>query len=199
MARCLPRRIARRISGELIDQIVVQRQVETAPVGLELRGHVGSPLPAAARTRSIKSDCIVSNSRIRDEHDHLLGIRAVPDSTSARDLVLPLLELSATDRSRGQVESLLSLARRVRAVARPASQRFPRGAPPQVKALLIEILETGRVEISPHAWKEMADDQMTVQDVHQVLRGGVAEPGEQRQDSWRYRVRQGHRYVVVTV
>jgi hypothetical protein len=55
--------------------------------------------------------------------------------------------------------------------------------PPEVKALLIEILETGRVEISPHAWKEMADDQMTVQDVHQVLRGGVAEPGEQRQDS----------------
>jgi hypothetical protein len=70
--------------------------------------------------------------------------------------------------------------------------------PPQVKALLIEILETGRAEISPHAWKEMADDQMTVQDVYQVLRGGVAEPGEQRQGSWRYRVRQGRRYVVVT-
>jgi hypothetical protein len=37
--------------------------------------------------------------------------------------------------------------------------------------------------ISPHAWEEMADDQMTVQDVYQVLRGGVAEPGEYRQDS----------------
>jgi hypothetical protein len=67
-----------------------------------------------------------------------------------------------------------------------------------VKALLIEIVETGRVEISPHAWKEMTDDQMTVQDVYQVLRGGVTEPGEHRQGSWRYRVRQGRRYVVVT-
>jgi hypothetical protein len=70
--------------------------------------------------------------------------------------------------------------------------------PPAAKALLLEILERGRVDISPHAWKEMQDDGITVQDVYQVLRGGVVEPGELGQHSWRYRVRQGRRFVVVT-
>jgi hypothetical protein len=47
----------------------------------------------------------VSHAGTRDEHDHLLGVGAVPDSTPACDLVLPLLELLATDRSGSQVES----------------------------------------------------------------------------------------------
>jgi hypothetical protein len=70
--------------------------------------------------------------------------------------------------------------------------------PPAAKALLGEILERGRVDISPHAWKEMQDDGISVQDVYQVLRGGVVEPAEFTNQSWRYRVRQGRRFVVVT-
>jgi hypothetical protein len=70
--------------------------------------------------------------------------------------------------------------------------------PLAAKALLGEILEKGRVDISPHAWKEMQDDGIGVQDVYQVLRGGVVEPAEFTNQSWRYRVRQGRRFVVVT-
>ena len=70
--------------------------------------------------------------------------------------------------------------------------------PPAAKALLGEILEKGRVDISPHAWKEMQDDEISVQDVYQVLRGGIVEPAELTNLSWRYRVRQGRRFVVVT-
>jgi hypothetical protein len=70
--------------------------------------------------------------------------------------------------------------------------------PAAATVLLLQILERGRVDISPHAWKEMEDDGMTVQDVYQVLRGGVVEPGELVAQSWRYRVRQARRYVVVT-
>ena len=44
----------------------------------------------------------------------------------------------------------------------------------------------------------MANDGITVDEVLQVLRGGVVEPAEFRRDSWRYRVRQGKRYAVVT-
>ena len=66
------------------------------------------------------------------------------------------------------------------------------------RALLADILEKGRVDISPHAWKEMQDDGISVQDVYQVLRGGIVEPAEFTNQSWRYRVRQGRRFVVVT-
>ena len=68
----------------------------------------------------------VSDPGIRDEHDHLLGVRAVPDSAAARDLVLPLLQLPAADRPLGQVEPQLRLPGRVRAVARRARERSPR-------------------------------------------------------------------------
>jgi len=70
--------------------------------------------------------------------------------------------------------------------------------PVAAKALLVTILEQGRVDISPHAWEEMQKDRLTVQDVYQVLRGGVVEPAEMVRSSWRYRVRQGRRLVVVT-
>ena len=70
--------------------------------------------------------------------------------------------------------------------------------PTAAKRLLLTILEEGKVEISPHAWMEMEADKITVQDVYQVLRGGVVEPAELRSNSWRYRVRQGRRHVVVT-
>jgi hypothetical protein len=69
--------------------------------------------------------------------------------------------------------------------------------PPAARKLLRDILETGRVDISPHAWTEMANDGLTAQDVYGVLRGGVVEPEFER-GSWRHRVRQGKTYVVVT-
>jgi hypothetical protein len=71
-------------------------------------------------------------------------------------------------------------------------------SPSAAKALLLEILEKGKVEISPHAWVEMRADGITIQDIFLVLRGGVVEPAELRSNSWRYRVRQGRRFVVVT-
>jgi hypothetical protein len=71
-------------------------------------------------------------------------------------------------------------------------------AVPEVRRLLDEILENGHVDISPHAWTKMAKHGITVQDVYLVLRGGIVEPGEFEKGSWRYRVRQSSRYVVVT-
>jgi hypothetical protein len=41
-------------------------------------------------------------------------------------------------------------------------------SPSAAKALLQEILEKGRVEISPHAWREMEADKLTIQDFYQV-------------------------------
>jgi hypothetical protein len=71
-------------------------------------------------------------------------------------------------------------------------------SPSGAKALLKDILENGKVDVSPHAWKEMQVDGITIQDIFQILRGGVVEPAELRGGSWRYRVRQGSRFVVVT-
>jgi hypothetical protein len=71
-------------------------------------------------------------------------------------------------------------------------------SPPAAKKLLISILASGTVEVSAHAWAEMAADQISIRDVRAVLRGGVVEPAEFSRGSWRYRVRQGRLYVVVT-
>lgn len=70
--------------------------------------------------------------------------------------------------------------------------------PADAKALLRTILETGRVDVSSHAWVEMQTDRITIQDIFRVLRGGVVEPAEFRGGSWRYRVRHGRHYVVVS-
>jgi hypothetical protein len=70
--------------------------------------------------------------------------------------------------------------------------------PSVAKALLVDILENGKVDISPHAWTEMQADGITIQDVFQVLRGGIVEPAESQRGTWRYRVRQGRRFVVVS-
>jgi hypothetical protein len=58
--------------------------------------------------------------------------------------------------------------------------------PATAKRLLLEIIASGRVDISGHAWIEMDADGLTVQDVFHVLRGGVVEPGEFERGSWRY-------------
>ena len=70
--------------------------------------------------------------------------------------------------------------------------------PAKVKALLIAALEDGTVELSAHARREMAADNITEGEVMGVLRGGVPEPGEFERGSWRYRVRRSKTYVVVT-
>ena len=66
-----------------------------------------------------------------------------------------------------------------------------------VKRLLRECLDAGRVRFSEHALDEMTKDAITDIDVMHVLRAGVAEPGEYERTSWRYRVRAGAIVVVV--
>jgi hypothetical protein len=71
-------------------------------------------------------------------------------------------------------------------------------SPPEVRKLLLRILATGEVRFTSHALAEMAKDGVTTQDVEAVLRGGVVEPGELEKGTWRYRLRAGGVYVVVT-
>ena len=70
--------------------------------------------------------------------------------------------------------------------------------PSKAKALIVKILEEGRVEFRPHARQEMQADGITEQVAISVLRGGVVEPAEQRNNEWRYRVRRLPIFVVVT-
>jgi hypothetical protein len=47
-------------------------------------------------------------------------------------------------------------------------------------------LAAGSVRFSPHALTELANDKFTTADAYMVLRGGVPQPGEFRNGSWRY-------------
>jgi hypothetical protein len=67
----------------------------------------------------------------------------------------------------------------------------------QIKRLLIAILETGTVSFTSHAYEEMANDDLTEVDVRNVLRGGVAGPGELRSGTYRYQVTTNRMAVVV--
>jgi hypothetical protein len=69
--------------------------------------------------------------------------------------------------------------------------------PADAKNLIRQILLTGNVVLTSHAQQEMAKDNMTMLDVTNVLRGGVVDPGEYENGSWRYRVRTGRMCVVV--
>lgn len=55
----------------------------------------------------------------------------------------------------------------------------------------------GSVVFSRHALEEMAKDNLTAIDCTNVLRGGVAEPGEFENGSWRYRLRTNQIFVVI--
>ena len=70
--------------------------------------------------------------------------------------------------------------------------------PPQAKALLVTILDQGRVEFRPHARKAMKERGITEAAAVAVMRGGVVEPAEMHSNEWRYRVRVLPVYVVVT-
>jgi hypothetical protein len=61
--------------------------------------------------------------------------------------------------------------------------------PSQIKRLLVAILEIGTLSFTSHAYEEMANDDLTEVDVQNVLRGGVAGPGELRSGSYRYPVK----------
>jgi hypothetical protein len=69
--------------------------------------------------------------------------------------------------------------------------------PIEAKRLIRQLLETGEFHFSRHAETEMAADHLTTVDCVNVLRGGVVEPPEWENGSWRYRVCTGHMCVVI--
>jgi hypothetical protein len=70
-------------------------------------------------------------------------------------------------------------------------------SPSEVRRLVREIIANGSVSFSKHAEEELAKDNLTMVDAINVLRGGVVEPGEFENGSWRYRVRTSRITVVL--
>jgi hypothetical protein len=68
---------------------------------------------------------------------------------------------------------------------------------PEARRLIREILAGGEVVSSGHAVREMEKDDLTMVDCVNVLRGGIVEPGEFENGSWRYRVPTQRIWVVV--
>jgi hypothetical protein len=68
---------------------------------------------------------------------------------------------------------------------------------PDARRLIREVLRSGSVALSRHAEAEVAKDNLTMVDVTNVLRGGVVDPAEFENGSWRYRVRTARIAVVV--
>ena len=69
----------------------------------------------------------------------------------------------------------------------------------KARKLLRQILVSGTLTFSGHAKKEMVKDNLTMQDVVNVLRAGVVEPSEFEQGSWRHRVKTNAICVVVVL
>jgi hypothetical protein len=69
--------------------------------------------------------------------------------------------------------------------------------PSKARRLIREILEKGSVSFSGHSGKALADDDHSTVDAVNVLRGGVVEPAEFENGSWRYRVRTQRTAVVI--
>jgi hypothetical protein len=69
--------------------------------------------------------------------------------------------------------------------------------PVDAKRLIGAILDEGSVTFSSHALKELEKDDLTTVDAVNMLRGGIVEPGEFENGSWRYRVRTARMCVVV--
>lgn len=69
--------------------------------------------------------------------------------------------------------------------------------PPDAKKRILAVLSTGSVVASPHALEELENDDLTMVDAVNVLRGGVVEPAEFERGSFRYRVRTPRMFVVV--
>lgn len=60
--------------------------------------------------------------------------------------------------------------------------------PAAAKRLIRGIIQTGTVSLSKHAQEEMTQDDLSLVDCVNILRGGVVAPGELERGSWRYRV-----------
>jgi hypothetical protein len=67
----------------------------------------------------------------------------------------------------------------------------------EARRLIREIIETGSISVSKHAESELEQDGLTMVDATNVLRGGVVDPGEFENGSWRYRVRTARIAVIV--
>lgn len=66
-----------------------------------------------------------------------------------------------------------------------------------VRRLLREILDSGKLRISGHAYDEMEADRLVEQDVRNCLWAGRFDGCDLERDSWRYRVRTAWIVVVV--
>ena len=71
--------------------------------------------------------------------------------------------------------------------------------PPRAKQRIRDILANGSVSFLNHALEEMDKDKLTAVDVTNVLRGGVVDPAEFENGSWRYRVRTARIAVIVAL
>jgi len=71
-------------------------------------------------------------------------------------------------------------------------------SPAGVKRLVREIVQNGSVTFSSHALRELAKDDLETTDVLNMLAGGVVEPGEIENGSWRYRIRTARMCVVIS-
>jgi hypothetical protein len=67
----------------------------------------------------------------------------------------------------------------------------------RAKALLRDVLKTGKLSISGHAQSEMRKDDLQSTDVQNVLRAGWVEPAELHKGTWRYRFKTNRICVVV--
>jgi hypothetical protein len=83
----------------------------------------------------------------------------------------------------------------------PHVQRVPEEPldPPRAKQHIRGILTNGSLSFSNHALEEMDKDKLTAVDVTNVLRGGVVDPAEFENGSWRYRVRTARIAVIVAL
>lgn len=70
-------------------------------------------------------------------------------------------------------------------------------SPLDAKRLIREILAGGEVVSSRHASVEMEKDDLTMVDCVNVLRGGIVEPAEWENGTWRYRAHTQRIWVVV--
>ena len=70
--------------------------------------------------------------------------------------------------------------------------------PAQARKLLSHVLRAGEVIFTKHALDALADDGRSERDALNVMRGGrIHEPGEWKDDLWRYRVHTARMCVVV--
>ena len=67
----------------------------------------------------------------------------------------------------------------------------------EARQMIRGILATGIVSFRSHALEELRKDGMTAVDATNVLRGGVVDPGEWENGTWRYRVRTAKMTLVV--